>query len=96
MEPSLDLDSQPYRDRKELVDHLDWVIRPPLAGWFVDQIAEVIALAADGKDDTIIEVGLKYHSVKEAVELWELQELVDRAKAGEFGPRRGNRTWVRD
>jgi len=33
-------------DRRRLIAHLEWVIHPGIAGWFADQIAEAIELAA--------------------------------------------------
>jgi len=81
--------------RRQLIDHLDWVIRPPLAWWFVDQIAEAIELAAAGETDAWIEVDVKNRQVSEVIADWELEELVERAKAGEFEPRRGERSWRR-
>ena len=89
----IDLGDDDLADRTLLVEHLDWVIRPPLAGWFVDQIAEAIELAAAGKDDAWIEVDMKNREVTDVVERWELEELVERAKGGSFRPRRGDVSW---
>lgn len=83
-------------DRRQLIDHLEWVIRPPLAGWFIDQIAEAIELAAAGETDAWIEVDMKNRRLAEVIEDWELEELVEQARAGEFKPRRGDDSWRRE
>ena len=41
-----EVDATGLGDRRRLIDHLDRVINPGIAGWFVDQIAEAIELAA--------------------------------------------------
>jgi hypothetical protein len=89
-------DDSGLEQRRELIDHLDWIIRPPLAWWFVDQIAEAIELAAAGKPDAWIEVDVKNRQVSDVIADWELEELVERAKAGEFRPRRGQQSWRRE
>lgn len=78
-------------DRRALIDHLDYVLGPP--GWFIDQIAEAIVLAADNLADAWIEIDGRKRQVFEVVKDYLLDELVETAKAGDFSPRRGERTW---
>lgn len=67
------------------------MLGPP--GWFIDQIAEAIALAADDLDDAWIGINGRKRQVFEVVKDYLLDELVEAAKAGDFSPRRGDRTW---
>ena len=83
-------------DRRRLIEHLDRVIFPGCAWWFVDQIVEAIQLAAAGEDDAWIEVDVKNRRLAEVIDDWELEEFVDQAKAGMFSPRGGDRMWRRE
>jgi hypothetical protein len=66
-------------DRRELVNHLDWVLRPPLPRWLVDQVEHAVELAVAGRTDERIEIDCRRLSVAEAVRDYELGELVDRS-----------------
>ncbi len=83
-------------DRRRLIEHLDRVIFPGCMGGFVDQIAEAIQLAAAGEDDAWIEVDVKNRRLSEVIDGWELEELIEEAKAGRFNPRGGDRMWRRE
>lgn len=72
--------------REEIIGHLNFVIRPPLARWFIDQIVQVLELAAAGKLDERIEVDCRRMTVREAVEDWELTELVEWARLEGIAP----------
>ena len=68
-------------DRRELIDHLDWVLRPPLPGWLVDQVEHAVELAAAGRMDDRVEIDCRRLSVAEAVSDFELEEIVERRAA---------------
>jgi hypothetical protein len=63
-------------NRRELVDHLDLVIRPPLPRWLVDQVERALELAVAGREDDVVEINCRRYRVHRAVELYELEELV--------------------
>jgi hypothetical protein len=92
----VEFDDSGLDDRRELIHHLDYVIFPGCAGWFVDQIVEAIELAAAGEDDAWIEVDMKNRRLSAVIEDWELEEFVEMSKRGEFKPRGGERMWRRE
>lgn len=67
-------------NRKELVDHLDWVLRPPLPVWLVDEIQHALELAVAGRDQELVEINGRGYTVRRAVELFELKGLVESAR----------------
>jgi hypothetical protein len=80
-------------DRKDLLEHLNFVIFPGCRGWFVDQIVEAIELAAAGEKDAWIEVDTERLQVRNVIEFWQLEAYVTAAKAGDFKPRGGDESW---
>jgi hypothetical protein len=64
--------------RRELLDHIDWQIRPP--AWFYDQLEQAIELAAQGRDGELVEIDCRRYTVAEAIHGWELEEFVERAR----------------
>jgi hypothetical protein len=64
--------------RRELIDHIDWLIRPP--AWFYEQLEETIELAANGREGERVEIDCRRYTVAEAVERWELHGLVESAR----------------
>lgn len=62
--------------RRRLLDHIDWLIRPP--AWFFRQLETAIELAATGRAEEIVEVSCRRYRASEAIELWELEEFVER------------------
>jgi hypothetical protein len=91
-----ELDEAGLEDRRRLIEHLNHVIFPGCEWWFIDQIVEAIELAADDEDDAWIEVDMKNRMLAEVIHDWELEELVEEAKAGRFKPRGGERMWRRE
>jgi hypothetical protein len=69
--------------RRELLDHVDCLIRPP-AQLYRD-LETAIELAADGRLRERIEVGGERLTVAETVSAWELEDLVERARQGIWG-----------
>ena len=66
-------------DREQLLDHINWVLRPPVVqGWLLDQCTEAIKLVAAGRGEGVIEIDCKRRTAAEAVEIWELEEFVVR------------------
>jgi hypothetical protein len=69
--------------RRELLDHIDLLIRPPAQ--FYNELETGIELAAEGRIDEEIEIGRELRKVSDVVRDWELEDLVERAKAGTWG-----------
>lgn len=65
-------------ERRELIDHIDWQIRPP--AWFYEQLEQAIELAAQGRDGELVEIDCHRCTVAEAIERWELQGPVESAR----------------
>jgi hypothetical protein len=65
--------------RRELLDHIDWQIRPP--AWFYEQLEQAIELAAQGRDGELVEIDCRRYTVAEAIDAWRLEEFVERARA---------------
>lgn len=71
--------------RRELLDHIDFLIRP--SARFYEQLEQAIELAAEGRTDEPIEMDRELCTVSEVIESWELEELVERAREGAWGER---------
>jgi hypothetical protein len=65
--------------RRELLDHIDWQIRPP--AWFYEQLEQAIDLAAQGHDGELVEIDCHRRTVTEVIDDWELEAFVERARA---------------
>jgi hypothetical protein len=81
-------EKEPQRDlriarRRELLDHIDYLLRPPAQ--FHRDLEKAIELAAEGRLDERIEIGRELCAVGEVVASWELEDLVKRARAGTWG-----------
>jgi hypothetical protein len=64
--------------RRELLDHIDWQIRPP--AWFYEQLEQAIDLAAQGHDGELVEIDCHRRTVTEVIDDWKLEEFVERAR----------------
>jgi hypothetical protein len=69
--------------RRELLDHIDYLIRPPAR--FYEELEAAIELAAAGRFDEEIEIGREFCTVAEVIRRWELEHLVQRAKDQTWG-----------
>jgi hypothetical protein len=66
-------------DRARLLYHLDHFFRPP--AWFYDEIEKAIELAAEGKDGELTDLEGDRYPVRELIEHYQLEELVDEAES---------------
>jgi hypothetical protein len=57
--------------------HLDHFFRPP--AWFYDEIEKAIELAAEGKDEELTDLDCRRYPVRELIEHYQLEELVEAA-----------------
>jgi hypothetical protein len=69
--------------RQELLDHVDFLLRPPAR--LYSNLETAIELAAEGRLEERIEIDRELCTVSEVIQTWELEELVERAKAGSWG-----------
>ena len=69
--------------RAEVIDHLNWVLGPRLTGNFIDEVIHTVELAAAGRGADQIEIDFDRMTVAEAVQIWELEPLVERVRDGE-------------
>jgi hypothetical protein len=65
--------------RRELIDHIDWQIRPPAR--FYEQLEEAIELAAQGRDGELVQIDRHRYTVAGAIDDWKLEGFVERARA---------------
>lgn len=69
--------------REEVIEWLNWVLGPRLNADFIDEVIRAIELAAAGRGADQIEVDRDRMTVAEAVQIWELEPLVERVRDGE-------------
>ncbi|HEY1238287.1 MAG TPA: hypothetical protein VGE91_08110 [Solirubrobacterales bacterium] len=69
--------------RRELLDHVDYLLRPPAQ--FYSDLEKAIELAAEERMEERIEIDRRQRSVAEIVDAWELEDLVERAREGRWG-----------
>ncbi|MGH2987339.1 MAG: hypothetical protein ACRDLO_11730 [Solirubrobacterales bacterium] len=69
--------------REGVIEWLNWVLGPRLTGNFIDEVIRAIELAAAGRGADQIEIDCDRMTVAEAVQIWELEPLVERVRDGE-------------
>jgi hypothetical protein len=69
--------------REEVIEWLNWVLGPRLSASFIDEVIRAIELAAAGRGADRIEIDCDRMTVAEAVQIWELEPLVERVRDGE-------------
>jgi hypothetical protein len=79
-------------DRAELLEHVDFILRPP--PWVYDEIEEAIGHAIAGELTEMVESrdGHRY-AVTDLVERWKLDEILDAYKRAPDDPTYPSGTW---